>query len=213
MTEVIHYQSRSVEKSLEGAISGYYDEARKILPKLPQSVQIYFSDYGIVPETGVGGYAYSRSILTISVDPDFVDKVEQLKRIRSTIFHESFHKLQDFTGESELYSPIESSIYEGMATIFEREYAGITQQYGDYHQTTEENLLYWTKELKKINAKEFADEKTYSAWKYYHPKLKERWIAYRVGTWIVDQVLTRYGLSILDLSTKTAAEIMRMYEQ
>lgn len=213
MIEVIHYQNKSVEKPLEKSISDYYNEVRTLLPTLPEAMQIYFSDYGIIPESGVGGYAYSRNVLTISLDPDFEDKDKQFKDIKPTVFHEAFHQFQDFTGESEHYTPIEGCIYEGMATIFEREYADVSQPYGDYRQTPEKKLLQWIRGIKKLNTEEFADEKVYSAWKFYHPKLKERWIAYRVGTWITDQVLTKYNLSILDLSTRTAKEVLRLYEQ
>jgi hypothetical protein len=213
MLEVIHYQNEAVEKPLEASISSYYDEAYALLPGLPATVQIYFSDYGIIPATGVGGYAYSPHILTVSIDPDFKDTSKQLQDIRPTVFHETFHQFQGFTGESQPYPAIECAVYEGMATVFEREYAGIFQKYGDYWQTPEATLRQWITELKKLSAQDFSDEKTYQAWKFYHPKLKERWIAYKVGTWITDQVLEKYNLSILDLSTKTAAEVLKVYQQ
>jgi len=54
MIKVIHYQNASTEKPLEAIISESYDEVRKLLPKLPSKIQIYFSDYGIIPESGVG---------------------------------------------------------------------------------------------------------------------------------------------------------------
>lgn len=213
MIEVIHYQNEAVEKPLEISIAKYYDQVREQIPKLPKSVKIYFSDYGILPESGVGGYAYSRDIITISIDPDFKNKKKQLKDIRPTIFHETFHQYQNYTGESPLYSAIEGAIYEGMATVFEREYANVFQSYGDYRQTSISNLKKWIKELKKFGPEYHENEKTYGAWKFYHPKLKERWIAYRVGTWITDQVLEKQKLKILDLSDKTAAEVLKLYDQ
>ncbi len=211
MIQVIHYQNETIEKPLEEDISNYYDEVRKILPALSETVQIYFSDYGIIPESGIGGYAYSKSIITISLDPDFKDKEKQLNEIRPTIFHESFHQFQNFTGEGQLYSAIENSIYEGMATVFEREYTGVFQPYGDYQQTSETKLEQWIDELKNINAEHFTDEKVYRDWKFYHQEYKERWISYKVGTWIADQVLAKYKLHIIDLSTKTAAEVFKLF--
>lgn len=211
MIKVIHYQNEAVEKPLEASISKYYDEVRRVLPGLHKTVKIYFSDYGILPESGVGGYAYSQEIITISIDPDFKDKKKQLKDIRPTIFHEAFHQYQGYTGEAGPFSAIENAIYEGMATIFEREYCGIWQPYGDYRKTSEDSLKQWLKDLQQLSLEDF--QNTYSEWKFYHPKLKERWIVYKVGTWITDQVLEKHKLAIFDLSTKTAADVFKLYEQ
>jgi hypothetical protein len=176
MIEVIHYQNKAYELPFEPLISESFDEVRKLLPALPANIQIYFSDYGILEDTGVGGYAYSSDIITISLDPDFDDKEKQKANIRPTVFHEAFHLCQKFTGEDGPFSAIENAIYEGMATVFEREYAGVLEPYGDYRQISEEKLKLWVKELRKLSAEIFAEEEIYSKWNFYHPDLKERWI-------------------------------------
>jgi uncharacterized protein YjaZ len=211
MIKVIHYQNESTEKPLEVSISKYYDQVRELLPRLPETVKIYFSDYGIIPESGVGGYAYSRDIITISINPDFQDKKEQLKDIRPTLFHEAFHQYQDYTGESGPFSAIENAIYEGLATVFEREYCGVWQPYGDYRETSEDRLKQLLQDLRQLSLEDF--QNAYREWKFYHPKLKERWIVYKVGTWIADQVLEKQKLKILDLSDKTATEVLKLYDQ
>jgi hypothetical protein len=212
MIEVIHYQNQQVERLIEEDISRYYDEARQLLPSIPETVKIYFSDYGILDYCGVGGYAYASDIITVSVDPVFSDKVTQLSAIRPTIFHESFHLFQDFTGESQTYTALEGAVYEGMATVFEREHADVFEPYGDYRQTSAIKLKTWAKQLKAFGP-EFQNEEIYRAWKFFHPELKEQWIAYKVGTWITDQVLAKQNLTIMDLSTKSAAEVLKLYEQ
>jgi len=211
MIKVIHYQNETTEKPLEASISQYYDEVCKLLLGLPKTVKIYFSDYGIIPESGIGGYAYSNDIITISIDPDFQNKKKQLNDIRPTIFHEAFHQYQRYTGESGSFTAIENAIYEGMATVFEREFCGVWQPYGDYREATEDNLSQWLKDLKELSPEDFQD--TYDEWKFYHPKLKERWIVYKVGTWIIDQVLNKQKLSIIDLSTRNAADVLELYRQ
>ena len=211
MIEIIHYQNKSTERILESSISEYYDEVCKLLPKLPKTIKIYFSNYGIIPESGIGGYAYAHDIITISIDPNFKEKGEQLNDIRPTIFHESFHIFQNYTGESGPFSAVDNAIYEGMATVFEREYCNIWQPYGDYKEIPEDNLRQWIKDLQQLSLDDF--QKNYRDWKFYHPRLKERWIVYKTGTYIIDQVLREHQLSILDLSTKTAAEVLDLYDQ
>lgn len=98
-----------------------------------------------------------------------------------------------------------------MATVFEREYCGIWQPYGDYREVSEDTLKQWLKNLQQLSLEDF--QNSYSEWKFYHPKLKERWIVYKVGTWITDQVLQKRKLTILDLSTETAANVLELYEQ
>jgi len=213
MIEIIHHQNQAYELPFETLISDSLDEVRNLLPNLPASIQIYFSDYGILEDTGIGGYAYSSDIITISLDPNFDNKGKQEASIRPTVFHESFHLSQRFTGEDGPFSAIDNALYEGMATVFEREYAGVFEPYGDYRQTSEEKLKQWTEELRKLSAEVFANEEVYSKWKFYHPELKERWIAYRTGTWLVDEVLKKKGLTILDLRTKKAADVLSMYDK
>jgi len=211
MIDVIHYQNKSIEKPLEADIAEYYDEVRKLLPALPETIKIYFGDYGVIPESGVGGYSYAHDIITISIDINFKDRKKQFDEIRSTIFHESFHIFQNYTGESGPFSAIENAIYEGMATVFEREYCGIWQPYGDYRETSEEKLKLWAKDLQQLSIEDF--QNNYSDWKFFHPKLKERWIVYKVGTWIADQVLQKHKLNILNLSTESAAEVLNLYKK
>lgn len=112
MIKVIHYQNESTEKPFEAIISKSYDEVHELLPNvLSSKIQIYFSDYGIIPESGVGGFAYSNDIITVSIDPNFKEKEKQLRDIRPTIFHESFHISQNYTGKSGPFSAIENVIY------------------------------------------------------------------------------------------------------
>lgn len=211
MIKVIHYQNEAIEKPLEVVISKSYDEVRKLLPKLPDIIQIYFGGYGIIPESGVGGFAYAHDIITISIDPDFENKNMQTKELRSTIFHEALHIYQNYTGKSGPFTAIDNAIYEGMATIFEREYCGKWQPYGDYRKTSEEKLKEWIRDLRQLSPEDFKNH--YRDWKFYHPQLKERWIVYKTGTWMVDQVLKKYRLTILDLSEKTAEEVLKLYNQ
>lgn len=213
MIDVINYQNKAYELTFEPLISASLDEVRELLPTLPANIRIYFSNYGILEETGIGGYAYSSDIITISLDPNFDDIEKQKAGIRPTVFHETFHLCQKFTGEDGPFSAIENAIYEGMATVFEREHTGVVEPYGDYSLTPEKKLKQWVKELGKLTAENFADEKVYSKWKFYHPESQERWITYRTGTWLVDQVLKKQDLTILDLKTKKANEVLSWYEQ
>lgn len=213
MIKVINYQNESFEKTLETHISNCYDEFRKLFPTAPETIEIYFGTAFIMDETGVGAHAYSSEIITLSFDPDFKDKEKQIADIRPSIFHECFHQYQDFTSASPPYSAIEGAIYEGMATVFERDYADSTHSYGDYRQVSEEDLETWAGELEDLGNEYHEDEEIWRAWKFYHPVHKERWISYRVGTWITDKVMEKYGLDIFKLSEMTAKDVLRLFKK
>lgn len=212
MIEVIHYQDEGVERPVEQNIADSYDEVRELLPTLPSALKIYFTNDGATPDTGVGGFAYSSDIISMSLDPDFKDKDKQLQDIRPTIFHEALHLYQNYTGEGPKYSALEGAIYEGMATVFERDCANAQPSYGDYSQNLPEELGRWLEELRNLGPEYLENEEVYRAWKFYHPQLQERWIVYKTGTWVVDQVLQKHGLNILDLRDKTAFQVLELFD-
>ncbi len=208
MIKIIYYHNEKTDKNFEKSIDESYREVCKLLPGLPKTINIYFSDFGIIPESGIGGFAYSPDTITVSIDPKFKDKNKQIRDIKPTIFHEAFHVLQNFTGTTGPFSALDNVIYEGMATVFEREHCGVWQPYGDYRNVPEKNLELWFKKLEHISNKDF--EEKYRDWKFYHPKIKERWIVYKVGTWITDKVLDKHKLTILELSKKKSDEILSL---
>lgn len=211
MIEVINYHNEEYEKPLESDIERYYDEVRNLLPELPSSVKVYFGDYGLVPELGVGGFAYTKDIMSLSLDSNFSSREDLGNNLRSTVFHESFHQYQGFTGDGPPRSGIENAIYEGMATVFENTFTNSIQPYGDYSGCDEDSLSRWKNELDKLSPEDFQNENIYRKWKFYHNDYGERWIAYKTGVWIVDNVMSKYDLKILDLRDKTAAEVLELF--
>jgi len=213
MIEVIHYHDRSAEKPFEGVIAKSYDEARGLLKNIPENLKVYFGDESsIIPETGVGGFAYSHDTMTIAIDKDFEDKDTQKKDLHGTIFHESFHLAQRFTAEDGYRTAIDSAVYEGCATVFEREYAGILPLWGDYSAHSSEELKSWLASIKEVGVSYFEEEGVWEKWAFYNEELKQRWIVYKTGTWLVDRVLKETGLNILDLQDKTAEEILALHD-
>jgi len=69
----------------------------------------------------------------------------------------------------------------------------------------------WIKDLRQMSLEDFKNN--YRDWNFFHQKLKERWIVYKSGTWLVDQVLHKHKLTIIELNPKTAAAILDMYDQ
>ncbi|MBC7564952.1 hypothetical protein H7100_01830 [Candidatus Saccharibacteria bacterium] len=209
--EFIHYTNQETEKSFETIIEASYQEVRQYLKHIPEKLDIYFGDKSIIiPETGVGGFAYSHGIMTLAIDEDFPDKKKQNAELRATVFHESFHISQHFTGEEGFQTALNSAIYEGCATVFERAYAGTRAIHGDYSAHSDEQLESWLIELKAVGSSYFEQKGVWEKWAFYNEDLDQRWIVYKTGTWLIDRILQKTGLDILDLQDKTAEQILAL---
>ncbi len=192
--EVIHDMPELMpQKALLPKLATYYDEARRYFPNLPPAMKIYFDNWGLVPEQGTGGQAYSPDIMTVSFDTEYVDKDRQLVFLRQTFLHECFHIAQGFTVQSGKFSGLDSALYEGMATVFERDVLGGAPEYGNYQTTDANQLSAWCDELTRIDATAYnssdGDVPIWQRWAFYDKESGERWRLYRVGTWLVDRYL------------------------
>lgn len=185
---------------------------RELLPELPNDLKLYVHSETNIPETGSGGFAYDPTTISLSVDNDFEDKDLQKKSLREAIFHESFHVVQGHTGfdaSAEYDCALDSAIYEGCATIFEREYAGAKPLWGDYSMHNEKELNSWRDALSKIHIADWRENKdeVRQDWSFYDPNDKRRWKVYKVGAWLVDEYLKKNDADILDLRYLSAKEI------
>ena len=199
---------------VEAHVEKYFDEVKSLLPELPDDIYIWLDNDYLIPETGEGGYSYGPETISIAFDTEFKDKTIQLAHLRETIFHEAYHLTQGHTREKPkvIYkTALDPSIYEGCATVFEREYAGSTPLWGRYAQHTISTLKQWQHLLMEIPSDEYYGDRTvYNKWAFYDSDTDERWRVYKVGTWIVDEALKKSGLDILDLRLKSADDILKL---
>lgn len=201
----------AVQAELMPKIEKWYGEVRELLPSLPKTINIYFfaqNDPGIMKEYGVGGYAYSSEIMSLGFDLGFANKEEQLQQLRSTVYHEGLHIAQGYTGECTELPLLDCVVYEGLASVFEREYAGMEQVYADYK--NEVKLIpEWIKLMSKIGPNwEYA---TYAKWGFKDEETGEKYKLYKSGTWLIDTILqSNPRLTVLDLTKMSAEEVLKL---
>jgi len=202
--------------AVEPTVEAAYSEVRQFLPELPVDMQVWLDNSYLIHETGEGGYSYAPNVISIAFDLAFKDKKAQRERLRATIFHEAFHLVQGHTFEKPkvIYkTALDAAIYEGCATVFEREYARSSPLWGNYEQHGEELLQRWRDGLFAVPAEVYYnDSAVYKKWVFYNEETGERWRLYKTGTWLVDQALKKSKLGILDLRLKNAEEIVGMIE-
>jgi uncharacterized protein YjaZ len=216
MLEIIQHlddtaaESRSIE-----LIDAAYREVRELIPELPENLKIYFDNWYLITETGEGGFAYSPDILTMAFASNFTNTKLQAAHVRSTVFHESYHLAHGHTYEQSTLPyrhALDSAIYEGCASVFEREYTQPDLLPGDYSACSESQLQEWRDALANISNDDYKNGDTglWVKWALYDKEANERWRVYKVGTWLVDRALQNSGGDILDFRKLTAEQILNL---
>ena len=208
------FENEAIEAPFVEKIEVAYQELRAIIPTLPEKLKVVFGTNYEYGDDGVTGSAIAADAIKVGIKPDMENRSVQFEKIRSLIFHEGYHVAQGFYLDGPGFSALESAVYEGCATIFEREYTDSTPKWADYSSENETALRRWYDEMKDITAEQYFEPtgETWKKWAFYDPETGESWRIYKVGTWLVERVIAKTNVDIADLSTSTANEILGMLE-
>lgn len=206
----ISYSDKSFESAYTVIVENAHDDAAKLLHNLSSDLTIAFVDNGASDQTGVGGFAVSPHRLNIAVHKAFSDSVTQQRNLRAVVFHELFHINQGFTYEQSPFTALQAAVFEGCAVTFEREHGGGEATYADFNEHSDEELADWHEQLQQVGLKYFEDTDTWLRWAQYHPELEQKWIIYKVGTWLIKRILSGNNMGILDLQDKSPEEILQL---
>jgi hypothetical protein len=193
--------SRAEQRLITGISESTFAEVRRILPGTPERIEITVRPgTDVSPEIGQGGDAMPPNGIMWRVDPTRHGGVEAIAKawLRACLFHE-LHHLARYPSQPP-QSIIEHAVTEGMATAFERDFAGVTPLWGAYPG----NVAEWAAEFEKLPAETPRDH-----WLFRHPDGR-RWIGYKVGTYWVDQARARTGRSAVDLVGVPAGDLLEM---
>jgi len=155
---------------------------------------------------GVTGQAYAPGKVQIefsSVFPGGISAAAQ-KALTSTVFHEFHHLDRGWTIQENKFGPgiPIAAVNEGLAAVFSEEYTG---EYFEAAYAYPDDADKWLEEILALPRN--AD---YSTWMMgVHPDGRNS-IGYRVGRYIVHQASAHSGKSVLELSSLTPEEILRL---
>lgn len=196
-------------KEAEKQVQQYIDEARTLLPGLPNPITFAWNASLIIPGNGTGGTLIKPALLGIGYDLDFSDKEVLARNLRATVLHECFHAVQGWSDENPTLEPVtllEDGVLEGAATVFERKFGRTTPLWSQYE--NDETMQEWLEEIKaqKLDPK----SNQYSDYKFGEVN-GHQWMLYKLGTWINDKALQRNPeLSILDFAEKKPKDIIAL---
>ena len=179
--------SQNEQAKIEKITENAYREAKNLLPMLSEQLNITVQPSDrVIPETGETATAVHKDLINLNINPDFEKGIDWVvdRHVYATVFHEAHHcaRYKKYPEEESLLG---NAVMEGLASIFERDYAEHPPLWSDYSQVP---IQEWTEEL--LAHKDETDF-DYGSW-FFFSSDDRRWIGYRVGTYIVDQALTNH---------------------
>jgi hypothetical protein len=176
-------------------------EVRRHLPALAGRLTVRIrTGSDVIAETGETGTVAAPDLVVWTIDPNRPEGALAIIRtqLRGSLFHELHHLVRD----TALASPslMDRVVTEGLATAFERDYAGVRVPWGDYGP----EVNGWVDELLRL-----PPDTPPGAWLYSHPDGR-RWIGLKAGTYLADRARERSGCSASALVSATTAEVLRL---
>jgi hypothetical protein len=184
-------------------------KASTLLPTLSTNLNVLIraNVEGAVADIAVGGFTYDSELVMISFDESLpFGKPSLIKHLHSTLLHETNHAARfAWIAKEKKYekSLVDWAIWEGLATVFERDYGKTVPKWAKYKD--EATMRLWLIDLQQA-------DKNKDAWEEWAFKRKDgrHWLAYRVGTWIIDRAINNSSKTVVDLTITPAKEILRL---
>ena len=180
-------------------------EVRLLLPGLPQRivVSVEHFDVDLTQVGGVAGRAERPGFVTILIsDSSWTDVAALQASLKASVFPEFHHLIRGWTIAENRFGPgVQIAVVnEGLAQVFAELYSGTSYARFNYPSNAEE----WLREILALPV-----DANYNDWMNDHPDGPVA-IGYRIGRYVVHRAMERSGLSILDLSLLTPAEVLSL---
>jgi hypothetical protein len=193
--------SQAERDTIEDIADATIPEVRRFLPMLPDDLILkVYPGKDVIPETGETGSTASTNKVFWIVSPHRPEGIVAItkRELRGTLFHELHHLVREQTPNSATL--MDRVVDEGLATLFERDAAGMPAPWGQYPP----NVADWVKELLALPG-----DAPSKQWMSRHPDGR-RWIGYKAGTYIAEQASRASGKTAAQLVNVPTAEVLRL---
>jgi|GEM_PF-2635133 len=203
----IHIADSSNADKLEKFTNAYsaevakaYADARPLLSFGSEHLNFFVQpSESVIAETGVNGQTINSEFIVLKFDENLeLDEEVILGNVRSMVFHEMNHAAR-FNLSIWHKTPLDMCLFEGLATVFEREHAGSQPLWGRYDKTV---ISEWINEIKDLEDGILSND-----YRFEHPDGR-RWISYKVGAYIIDEAMSKSGKSVVELTQMQCKDIL-----
>lgn len=181
------------------------DLSRQLLPSLSESLNIAVRPYfqGIIPEYGAGARTWDSEFIEVWIDKTVPYGPENmLEAIYQSTLHECNHAAR-WSSISQDNRLLETALFEGLATVFERDQAKYQPLYGIYED--DETMQKWYTEINTTGSDWNKNQEL-----LFNHSDGRRWVAYKTGTWLIDRALRYSDKTISELTVMPANEIVKL---
>lgn len=195
-----------LQGEVEAVVQSAVSDASKLLGSLPEYVNVVVypeSSENVIPETGIMGMTYSDEYASVYFDYTLpFGKDSLVKGLRECIFHELVHAA---TFKHDPWQPdvLFGAVTEGLATVFERDYAGATPLWGSYEDDSV--MAEWYSELENL-----PKSKTKNNEYFFKHSDGRRWVVYKTGVWMIDKLLES-GEDLFDLMRMNHKDVVARF--
>jgi len=175
--------------------------ARRLLP-LPGRVRLVVEASRVtLPATGDNAQTVAADLIRWQGNPARDVTTVTRAHLRKAFAHEAFHaaRFRRLPEEAGATSWVHIAIREGLATVFARDTAAAHEPWAAYDPAV---IADWAVDL----FTQPCDGRTLGSYRFAHPDGRE-WIAFRVGTWLIDTVTARTATTAAALVWTPAADI------
>lgn len=185
-------------------------EVRSLLPNLPDSIQVQFEivDWNLESVGGVTGRAESNSppLVLIQISNTYANGIPGaiMAGLKSTVYHEFHHLSRGWAIQDNKFGPgIDMAmVNEGLAEVFAEQYTG--QEFEANHIPEHVNADDWVNEILRL-----PKGASYHEWMFEHPDGRTS-VGYRTGHYLIKKTMKISGKNILELSSLSPKEIIKL---
>ena len=201
--------TESQKEFISNVIRKSEEEVRKLLPNLPDSIQVIVEnvDWNLDIVNGVTGRTETNSppLVLVQISNNYKGGVidSTYQGIKSTIFHEFHHLSRGWAIQDNKFSygiP-NAMVNEGLAVAFTEIYTGNINEVNSYPKEADS----WVKEILALPL-----DASYSEWVMGEHPDGRTYIGYRTGNFLARKAMTTSGKSILELSDLMPNEIIKL---
>ena len=198
--------SASDQELVRQTLWGAVESVRRLLPSLPRDIHVSVVpvDRDLSSVGGVAGRADAPGEVLIEMSAIYPGGIAAAVRdgLRVAFYHELHHLVRGWTIAENRFGPgiPNAVVNEGLASVFAETFTGTSFERFDYPA----DVRTWLEEILALPV-----DANYDAWMNEHPDGRIA-VGYRVGRYVVHEAMRRSGSSILDLSRRSPAQILRL---
>lgn len=189
-------EQRAVSRVAEEAV----EEARRVLPRLPPHLLLKVRAGGnVIPETGEVSNAIGPNVIWWDVDPRHPGGVRATvnRELRASLFHAFLHLVREGPGIGRDLR--DTLVGEGMAIVFERDFAHASRPWGQCGET----------DKARVGAVLAMSADEWGAW-LAEDRRNRRWAGQRVGTCIVNAAIGASRQNVVQMASMPTDAVIRL---